>query len=66
MDDRYFVILGSVTGHCCFEASVLDRTQPLEIPQRPENERFFVVAECHNPEDAYKICAAMNRAEEEK
>ena len=53
--DRYKVIAGSHTAHCCFEASVIDST----------NDKI-AMCECIDEEDAKRICAALNAAEEKK
>lgn len=51
MKNRYAVLTESATGHCCFEASVVD-TERDGLP----------VAECFDEEDAQLVCDALNRA----
>lgn len=58
---RYRVTEESETGHCCFEASVLDTSAP--DPRRDGSiikESFDVVCECFTVEAAQKIAAALN------
>jgi len=47
---RYSVVAGSVTAHCCFEATVVDTTRGGEP-----------VCECLDETYAVIICAALNR-----
>lgn len=64
---RYKVIEGSQSYHCCFCATIVDTTKPLEqfegydgIPE------FDSVCECFDIETAEMICAALNKNEELK
>lgn len=64
---RYKVVSGSQSYHCCFCATVVDTTKPLEqfegydgIPE------FDSVCECFDIETAEMICAALNKNEELK
>lgn len=47
---RYAVADGSATGHCCFEATVIDLTRAA-----------YPVCECMDKEEAERICEALNR-----
>jgi len=55
---RYKVVKESVSGHCCFEASVLD-TDNTEYREEGD-----IVCECFGPYDAHKIAEALNEADE--
>jgi hypothetical protein len=50
---RYIVIPTSVTGHCCFDFSVVDRTTCDETGYPP-------VCECLDQDTATRIAAALN------
>lgn len=58
---RYYVIEQSQSGHCCFEATVVDSHTPCTA--YPAAGRYVQVCECFNVEDAYKISDALNTAE---
>jgi hypothetical protein len=48
---RYMVVSGSVSAHCCFMASVVERSDP-----------ETAVCECFEVSDAERIAAALNFA----
>jgi hypothetical protein len=52
--ERYEVVEGSESGHCCFEASVVDTTKPLR------GKGFEVMCECFEKENAELIARALN------
>jgi hypothetical protein len=57
---RFQVVQGSESGHCCFDATVVDTQSPHSaFKDSPD-----WVCECFELEDAEKICAALNAAEE--
>ena len=60
MNQRYKVVKGSQSGHCCFEATVVDTTQPTILNGQWFNEQYAPVCECFDEEDAIEICARMN------
>lgn len=67
MTDRYKVLDGSESGHCCFEATVVDTTKPLLIAgNRYEGSdgepKCEAICECFEKEDAEQICEALNMA----
>ena len=65
MTARFKVVSGSTTGHCCFDASVVDTV----IEAMPENEHkpgAWTVCECFAVSDAERICARLNYADAEK
>jgi hypothetical protein len=60
--ERYKVLNGSQSKHCCFEATVIDTNKPVML--RGEKMSWFhTVAECFELEDAMLICAALNAKE---
>lgn len=59
---RYIVVDGSDTGHCCFDATVLDTTKPqLSGDGRVLPGRYEQVCECFEREAADMIADALNR-----
>jgi hypothetical protein len=62
--ERYKVVDGSLSAHCCFEATVVDTQKPVMlggVPYIRDGEpRFESVCECFEVEDAELICAALN------
>jgi hypothetical protein len=50
---RYYVVKESVSGHCCFTASVMDR---IAVEQ---DEHAEPVCECYYVADAKRICKVM-------
>lgn len=54
-DQRYQVVEGSQSAHCCFEATVVDTTKPTGY-----NGQFEQVCECFEVSDARTICDALN------
>ena len=50
---RYYVVEESVSGHCCFKASIMDRIAT-------EQDKYAEpVCECYEVADAKRICEAM-------
>lgn len=60
---RYEVIEQSQSGHCCFEATVVDTHTPCEA--YPTTGRYMQVCECFDVQDAYRIADALNAAEKD-
>lgn len=60
MDARYIVVKGSQTGHCCFDATVVDTTRPEMIGGKQYQGQFEPVCECFETSDADRIAAALN------
>jgi len=54
---RYRVVRGSESGHCCFEATVIDTEELFD--GKPD-----YVCECFDPPRAHAIADAMNTADE--
>ena len=54
MSERYKAVEGSESGHCCFDATVVDTQAP--------NPLFCWVCECFDMGNAQKIADALNAA----
>lgn len=61
MTERYKVVDGSQSYHCCFVATVVDTTRPVIINGEQYEGQFEAVCECFEDEDAEKIAAALNK-----
>lgn len=68
MAERYKVVLGSESAHCCFDATVVDTTRPIInadgnlATKFGSNEIYYkAVCECFDIEAANQIAAALNR-----
>lgn len=64
-DLRYAIYEGSQSGHCCFDATVVDTTKPHIIGGKhykgsDGQYHYETVCECFDREDAERICAALN------
>lgn len=64
---RYEVIPESNSGHCCFDASVVDTTRPLliggiQLKDGCGNLRHKAICECFDVADAERICTLLNEA----
>lgn len=60
MNKRYVVVDGSESGHCCFDASVLDTHNP----DTHIHKNGTIVCECFERDDADRIAAALEVAHE--
>lgn len=65
MSERYKVISGSQSAHCCFEATVVDTSRPDMQGDGTQyvgdhGPQFEAVCECFDMVDAEAICAALN------
>lgn len=56
MSERYKVVEGSSSAHCCFEATVVDTQTPHSI----YSDESIWVCECFELESAQKIADALN------
>ena len=56
MSNRYRVVEGSQSYHCCFEATVVDTTSPAF-----KEGEFESMCECFDRVMADKIAAALNK-----
>lgn len=59
MSERYQVVDGSQSAHCCFAATVVDTHKPIIIGDDVTDE-YDPVCECMERGDADKIAAALN------
>lgn len=57
---RYLVVKGSQSGHCCFEATVVDTTKPVMLGGKHYNNKFEPICECFSYSDARRIETALN------
>lgn len=57
MDERYAVVDGSESGHCCFTASVVDTRKPSLVGNEPYVE---IVCECFERKEAEMVASALN------
>jgi len=61
--ERYKIVEGSDSGHCCFECSILD-TYRKEAYTKADGSPYYVcVAECFYKEDAVNIVNTLNSLE---
>ena len=65
---RYKIINGSNSGHCCFEATVVDMAKSEiiggEYYAGSDGDIYYeIVCECFSMEDAQLICDALNAAD---
>ena len=73
MRQRYAIYKGSQSGHCCFEATVVDTTKPKIIGGKHYRDseesggqyHYEAVCECFDMVDAERICAALNAASQQ-
>lgn len=70
MTQRYIVQSGSDSGHCCFEASVVDTTRPTmfgaEHYHRNGIPSYHCVCECFEEREAQNIAYTLNKEHERK
>lgn len=64
MTQRYKIVEGSQSGHCCFNYTIVDTTRPFMIRGQQYNNEYEIVCECHEEADAKLICDALNENEE--
>lgn len=58
MNERYKVVEGSESGHCCFDATVVDT----QTPHPFYSDDYAWVCECFDIESAQNIADALNAA----
>ncbi len=61
MADRYKVVDGSQSAHCCFVSTVVDTTKPVMIGGEHYKGQFEPVCECFDEDAAKQIADALNR-----
>lgn len=62
MTDRYIVFEKSQSGHCCFQATVVDMLRPEYNDSSGKLLWYNSVCECFEIDDANRIAAALNAA----
>jgi hypothetical protein len=61
MADRYKAISGSISGHCCFDATVVDTNKPVrDVTGKALDGQFQQVCECYDLSNAEHIAAALS------
>lgn len=60
---RYVVVKGSQSYHCCFEYTVVDTTKPIMLNGQQYKDRFELLCETFDEEQAKTIADALNLAE---
>jgi len=58
--NRYKVVDGSQSCHCCFSETVVDTTKPVMIGGKHYESQYEAVCECFDAADAKLICDALN------
>jgi hypothetical protein len=63
--ERFIVVEGSETAHCCFDATVVDTAKPQIVNGKQYRESdgrlaYEQICECLDRADAEMIAAAMN------
>lgn len=58
--DRYKIVEGSESGHCCFDFTVVDTEQPYMPDDSYYDGRFKQVCEAFYMEEALLICKSLN------
>jgi hypothetical protein len=59
--NRYQVVAGSESAHCCFEATVIDTDNPEWKSSFDGVQHYKSICECMSIDDANKIADALNR-----
>lgn len=57
---RYKIVEGSQSGHCCFDWTIVDTTDPVMMHGHQYEGQFEPVCECFNEEDAQLVVDALN------
>lgn len=60
MTQRFKVVKGSQSAHCCFDFTVVDTAIPFLIGGEQYEGRFEEVCECFEEKDAELIARALN------
>lgn len=55
-NNRFKIMKGSATGHCCFEYSIVDSNEVISINEELEHEDDYKFKETYNP-----ICECLSR-----
>lgn len=57
---RYMISMGSNSGHCCFEATVVYTSRIQRMGRDGCDPTYDTVCECFSEDDAIMICDALN------
>ncbi|WYA78875.1 hypothetical protein [Pseudomonas phage Jack] len=60
MSGRYKVLVGSQSGHCCFDYTVVDTLKP--HPVYASQGLFYAICETFSEEEAQAVARALNAA----
>lgn len=60
MPDRFKIVAGSQSAHCCFDFTVVDTTRPKMIHGEHYDNQFEPMCECFDEAEATAITAALN------
>jgi hypothetical protein len=60
--ERYKIVAGSQSAHCCFASTVVDTTRPVMIGGKHYKGQYEPLCECFDEADAAKIVEALNHA----
>jgi hypothetical protein len=66
MSDRYKVVEGSQSAHCCFSATVIDSANEIRSPDGRRLDYFDAVCECISSIDAEFVARALNEYAEKR
>jgi len=62
--ERYVAVVGSTSGHCCFDATVWDTEKPVMIGGKHYEHNgmleFEAVCECFSMVEALRVAEALN------
>ena len=64
MKERYKIVEGSESAHCCFSATILDTHQPEDCTNADGTPYYYNLAECFYIKDAENIVKALHQQEE--
>jgi len=64
--DRYKVVEGSQSAHCCFDATIVDTTKPTMIGGEHYKGQYESLCEAFEYDVAVEICKALNEKDNAK
>lgn len=65
MSERYKVVEGSQSCHCCFDYTVVDTTRPVMFGDEHYRGQYEPMCETFDRADADRICEALNQLEKQ-
>lgn len=63
MKERYKIVEGSESAHCCFDVTIVDTSRPESLTKEVSTPYYYNMAECFYKEDAVLIVNALNYLE---